>query len=130
MEVAAFILLVVLTAGVVAVARLLRHIKAALVTTAARLHMLQVELANLHQPIGDVKRKQEEVLCEVTKYRDSVTQLLKDIRDLNNTELTDRQEILSRTNITGSSRITNMRSWMAKLEDAAEKELLGLGGER
>lgn len=97
---------------------------------AGKLHLLSVAMDGLHGPLGDVKRKQDEVLCEVTKYREDVAQLLKDIRDLNNTELTERKEILSRTNITGTSRVTSMRAWVANLETAAEKELIGLGSDR
>ena len=99
-------------------------------TIASSLRLVSVTLDGLHGPLGDVKRKQDEVLHEVTKYREDVAQLLKDIRDLNTTELTERKEILSKQNIKGSSRITNMRAWMADLEVAAEKELLGLGGNR
>lgn len=122
--------LAIIAAGVGYCAWVIRRLNAALVATAARLHLQQVAIDGFRGDLGDIRRKQDEVLCEVTKYRDDVKQLLKDIRDLNRTELTDRQEILSKMNIKGSSRITNMRSWMADLEAAAEKELLGLGGNR
>jgi len=122
--------LAIIAAGVGYCAWVIRRLNAALVATAARLHLQQVAIDGFRGDLGDIRRKQDEVLCEVTKYRDDVKQLLKDIRDLNNTELTERKEILSRTNITGTSRVTSMRAWVANLETAAEKELIGLGSDR
>lgn len=123
-------LLSIAVLGIAGVGLELRRLRREISGHAGKLHLQQVAIDGFRGDLGDIRRKQEEVLCEVTKYREDVKNLLADIRDLNQKELTDRQEILSRTNITGTSRLTNVRKWMQDLEGAAEKEMLGLGGSR
>lgn len=92
--------------------------------------LVRAAIGDLGQPLYDTKRKQDEVLETVGRHGGEMLALLASIRDLNTKDLTERKEILQQTNIKATSRVTSARDWMANLEAAAAKEMLGLGGDR
>jgi len=124
------VLLGILAAGSVVTAILLRLVALDVKRLLAEVALARTSIGDLGGPLYDTKRKQDEVLAAVGKHTEEVIGLLTSIRDLNHKELNEKREILSHTNIAATSRITNMRSWLSKLEDAAEKEILGLGAGR
>lgn len=120
------VLLVILAAGSVATAILLRGVALDVKRLLVEMALARASVGDLGAPLYDTKRKQEEVLLAVGKHTDEVVGLLSSIRDLNTKDLTDRKEILQQTNIKATSRVTSARDWMANLEAAASKEMMGL----
>ena len=76
----------------------------------------------IESALGDITGRQMRLADE---YRD-VHAILKQIRDLNTAELTERKEILQHQNITAANRVVQARRWISDLEEAARKELDGL----
>lgn len=124
------VLLAILAVGSVVTAILVRLVALDVKALILETKLVRVAIANMGEPIYDVKRKQDEVLASVGKHTADVLALLSSIRDLNTKELTDRKEILQQANIKATSRVTSTKDWMANLEAAAAKEMLGLGGDR
>ena len=87
--------------------------------------VLTKKLYLLEVALGDITGRQMRLADE---YRD-VHAILKQIRDLNKEELTERKEILEHQNIF-SNRVSQGRKLIAELEEAARKELAGLRGDR
>ena len=123
-------LLLVLALGSAVAAVLLRRVALDVKGLIQEARLLRADVGNLAAPAYDTKRKQDEVLAAVGKHSDEVLGLLASIRDLNTKDLTDRKEILAQTNLKATSRVTSARDWMANLEAAANRELLGLGGDK
>lgn len=119
-------LLVVLALAAIVAAVLLRRVALTLKGLVMDVLLLRAAVGDLGGPLYDTKRKQDEVLSAVGKHSEEVLGLLASIRDLNTKDLTDRKEILQSTNIKATSRVTSTRDWMANLEAAAAKEMLGL----
>jgi len=123
-------LLVVLALAAIVAAVLLRRVALTLKGLVMDVLLLRAAVGDLGGPLYDTKRKQDEVLETVGRHGGEMLALLASIRDLNTKDLTDRKEILQQTNIKATSRVTSTRDWIANLEAAAAKEMLGLGGDR
>lgn len=80
----------------------------------------------LASTLGDIQGRQRDLAREY----EEVHKILEAIRDLNKAELQDRKEILQHTNLAASSRVLQVRTRMQQLEEAAQKELDGMGGGR
>ena len=79
--------------------------------------LLLIEVA-----LGDITGRQMRLADE---YR-NVHAILKQIRDLNTTELTERKEIMQQRNVVMGNRVQQGRQLLAELEEAAQRELDGL----
>ena len=124
------VLLIVLALTSVVAAVFLHGLAVLVKRALLEIHLLRTAVGDLGGPLYDTRRKQEEVLDTVGKHGAEMLALLASIRDLNTKDLTDRKEILQSTNIKATSRVTSTRDWMANLEAAANKEWLGLGGDK
>lgn len=120
------ILLIVMAVASTVAAIFLRHLALGLKALLVETKLLRAAIGDLSQPLYDTKRKQDEVLETVGRHGGEMLALLASIRDLNTKDLTERKEILQSTNIKATSRVTSTRDWMANLEAAAAKEMLGL----
>jgi len=124
------VLLITMAVASIVAAIFLRHLALGVKSLLVETKLLRTVIGDLGGPLYDTRRKQDEVLDAVGKHTEEVLKLLESIRDLNTKDLTEKREILSQTNIKATSRVTSTRDWMANLEAAANREMLGLGKER
>ena len=120
------VLLITMAVASIVAAIFLRHLALGVKALLVETKLVRAAIGDLGQPLYDTKRKQDEVLDAVGKHTEEVVGLLTSIRDLNTKDLTEKKEILQQTNIKATSRVTSARDWMANLEAAAAKEMLGL----
>jgi len=95
-------------------------------TVASHAQVSTKKLLLIEVALGDITGRQMRLAEE---YRD-VHAILKQIRDLNKEELQERKEILQQRNVVMGNRVQQGRQLLAELEEAAQRELDGLRGNR